>query len=71
MRSKGFFIFRYVFGIVLGLIGSIAYYVLYDDYIKGEWYPTIGAFISSHGLLFGTIAHLILRIKRIKEWYHM
>lgn len=57
-------ILSYTWILGLGIAGTIAYYVLYADYLKGEWYPTIGAFVASHGAVIGGSLHLYQRIKR-------
>ena len=57
-------ILSYAWILGIGIAGTIAYYVLYEDYIKGDWYPAIGAFIGSHGAVIAGAIHLYRRIKR-------
>lgn len=63
MESKFMQVLSYSWILGLGLAGTIAYYVLFDEYIKGSWYVTIGAAVASHGALIGGTWHLINRLR--------
>lgn len=62
-ESKLFQIISYGWILGLGLTGTIAYYVLYDEYIRGSTYGTIGAFVGSHGAVVAGTLHLINRLR--------
>lgn len=62
-ESKLFQIISYAWILGLGLTGSIAYYVLYDEYIKESLYVTIGAFVGSHGAVIAGTWHMINRLR--------
>jgi len=62
-ESKLFQIISYAWILGIGIAGTIAYYVLFDEYIKESLYVTIGAAVASHGAVIGGTWHLINRLR--------
>lgn len=46
---------------LFALFCTIAFWVIVWD--LDNWYPIVGAFVASHGALFGTIAHYAITLK--------